>query len=755
MATAVQSPVVEYNVTSGVAVLRLNAPPLNTITFELLEQLRAAIRRANDEPAVRGIVIAGNATHFSAGADLGIFRALGTREDAIRTSLIYQEAFQEVEDSGKPVVAAVAGKVSGAALELALACHWRVCTAETSFSFPEVRLGINPGAGGTQRLPRLIGPEAALQMLLTGNAVAARQALAMGLADTVCGDPSPYPLPQGERGTTPPPCPLPQEERGTLLQAARCLLESAGPPRRTSRLTEKIADGSLNAAAFARAEKLLTGVRPEIIAPRKIAAAVKTGLEESFQAGLQAEQTAFAECMDTQAARNKIYVFFATRDLSKAADLGWERRRPAGTSHGNAGAATADLDGGRRDAGAPSHGNAGGATISKAAVIGMGAMGTGIAQALAMAGVQVLVLDEQEPALQKGLAKIKASLEKRAGQDQRPPQWPAEVLGRITTTTRWQELAPAELVIEAVFEDLAVKRAVLARLAALTAPNTILASNTSTLSLDALAEGLPHGERLIGMHFFNPAQHMPLVEIIRREATAASVIATAMKFAKTIRKTPVLVKNREGFLVNRLFIPYLKEAFWLLEEGVAAADVDGAIVEFGFPMGPLLLIDMAGLDILAHSDRILSRAFPHHGGLPTVVARLVAQGQLGQKTGAGVYRYEAGKYAPLACEATAAILAEVRRERGLAPRRIEKDEIVERLVLRMVGEAFLVLEEGLVQRPADLDAATVLGIGFPDFRGGVLQYARDAGLECIAARLEKLAAQFGGRFSPCRMLRAL
>ncbi|MCY3023651.1 MAG: 3-hydroxyacyl-CoA dehydrogenase NAD-binding domain-containing protein, partial [Planctomycetota bacterium] len=389
----------------------------------------------------------------------------------------------------------------------------------------------------------------------------------------------------------------------------------------------------------------------------------------------------------------------------------------------------------------------------KAAVVGMGTRGTGIAHALAAAGVPVVVRDEEEAALQKGMERIRSSLGKRVEQGQRSPQWLADVLERITPTTRWQEVANADVVIESVFENVSVKRAVIERLEAICAPDTIIATNTSTISLDELGVGMRHGERLIGLHFFNPAHHMPLVEIIRREDTAGSVIAAAMKFAKTIRKTPVLVRNREGFLVNRIFVPYLKEAFWLLEEGAEAAALDGAMVDFGFSMGPLALIDMAGLDILVFSDRVLSRAFPRHGALSQVAVRLVERGQLGQKTGAGVYKYERGEYAPRHSETTAGILADVRREQGLAPRKIEKDEIIERLALRMVSEAFYLLEEGIVQRPSDLDVATVLGIGFPDFRGGVLQYARDLGVGHVVSRLEKLAERSGERFLPCRMMR--
>ena len=255
------------------------------------------------------------------------------------------------------------------------------------------------------------------------------------------------------------------------------------------------------------------------------------------------------------------------------------------------------------------------------------------------------------------------------------------------------------------------------------------------------------------MHFFNPAHRMPLVEVIRREGAAPAAIATALAAAKKLRKTPILVKNRVGFVVNRIFIPYFKEAFALLEDGADAADVDSGAVEFGFPMGPLALIDMAGIDILALTDEVMVRAFPAHGELPLVARRLVERGRLGQKTGGGVYSYEKGDYTPRPSDVTAEIVADVRRAAGFEAREVGREEITERLILRMVAEAFAVMEEGLVGRESDVDAATVLGTGFPDFRGGVLRYARDVGLGSVVARLEELAGRFGERFAPCALLK--
>lgn len=689
-----QAGTVAWEVTDGVCVLRLDSPPLNTITLALLDELRSAVRRANADDSVKGIVITGGARHFSAGADVGLFREIACAEDAVRISRVFQEAFQEVEDSAKPVSAAVAGKMMGSAIELASACHFRIADSRATFRMPEVTLGINPGAGGTARLPRLVGPSAALRMLLTAESVSAADALELGLVDALA-------------------------EGDDVVARARELVLAGRQIIRTGERTDRIGDAESTGAAFAEAERSIVAARPEFIAPREIARAVRVGLEESFAAGLLEEQSAFARCMATPATRNRIYVFFATRGTAKAPELG--------------GAAPAE--------------------VRRAAVVGTGSMGTGIAHAFAIAGVPVVVWDSDAAAVERAVAKIGKSVGKRVEQGKLAAERAEAMLALVTTAKAIEELAGADLVVEAVVEDADVKRAVIAELERACADETVIATNTSTISLDELAEGMARPERLVGMHFFNPAHRMPLVEVIRREGAAPAAVATALAAAKKLRKTPILVKNRVGFVVNRIFIPYLKEAFALIEEGAGASEVDAAMVEFGFPMGPLALIDMAGLDILALTDGVMVRAFPAHGELPRAARRLVDLGRLGQKTGGGVYSYEKGDYTPHSSDVTADIVADVRRAAGVEPRDVGREEITERLVLRMVAEAFVVIEEGLVGRESDVDAAMVLGTGFPDFRGGVLKHARDAGLASVVARLEELAGRFGERFAPCALLK--
>jgi 3-hydroxyacyl-CoA dehydrogenase len=527
-------------------------------------------------------------------------------------------------------------------------------------------------------------------MLIDGETIGAERAMQLGLIDRVASE-------------------------ADLFEACRSLVAGQAKPRRTRERTDKTADPRANAALFENAWAKIVRTRPEIIAPRMILEAVRTGLEQSFTAGLEFEQAAFAECMATPAARNKIYLFFARRLTGK---------EPAGVTA---------------------------LPIDRAAVAGMGTMGTGIVQSLVTAGIPTVARDEEDRFLDRGRQRIQASLDKRTSQGKLTASRAAEIIGRLTTTTRWEQLAGAQLVVEAVPEDLALKQSVLQRLEKV-CPDAILATNTSTLSLDALAAGLRRPERLLGLHFFNPAHHMPLVEVIHCQATPPEVVATGLRLVRTLGKTPVLVRNREGFIVNRLFVPYLQEAFALLEEGAEPAAIDQAMVDFGMPMGPLAVSDLAGLDVVLWAQQVLGRAFARHGALSPIVDRLLQRGHLGQKAGEGVFRYEKGDPTPRPSPTAEEIIVTARAQRGnghggLTPG-LTADEIQQRLVLRMVCEAFYVVEEGLVERESDVDVATVLGTGFPEFRGGPIRYARTLGLDRVNAELENLAGRLGPRFAP-------
>jgi 3-hydroxyacyl-CoA dehydrogenase len=684
---------IDYTISDGICLLRLNNPPVNALDFGLLDALVASIDRANRDDAVKGIIIAGGDDQFSAGADVSIFEKLSSPDEAKRTSRLFQKAFDAVENSRKPTAAAVAGTVMGGALELAMACRFRAAAAGARFGMSEVKLGINPGAGGTQRLPRLVGVEAALEMLLTGRPKSADEAHRLGLVDAVC-------------------------EKNRLVQVCRDSLLSQQPRDGASRLRDKIPDASALETIFSAAHKHIRSIRPEIIAPMQIMTAVRTGLLDSYEAGLIKEQEAFAACMQSPAARGLIHLFFATRRTGKPPEAG--------------GAVSKD--------------------ISRVAVIGMGTMGSGIAQAFAAAGKSVIALDTEPQRIEKGVAAIKSSLDRKVSRGALTREQAQAALNRVTAARDLHDAGGADLIVEAVFEDLEVKRSLLRRIEAVCRPDAVIASNTSTIDLDVLAANLETPGRLLGLHFFNPAHSMPLVEVVECQSTFPQAVASGLRCMKALRKTPILVKNSVGFAVNRVVIPYYMEAFQLLHEGAEAEAVDGAMKEFGFPMGPLATMDMTGLDILAFSDRQMQAAFPYHLPLPAIVRELVDRGDLGQKTGSGVYRYEGSDNTPRPSDRFRGILEDLRSKTGNPMRIFTTAAISERLVLRLVNEAFRVAQEGIILRESDLDVASVLGAGFPDFRGGVLRHAYDRGITTIISRLEALAETLGERFRPCPYL---
>jgi 3-hydroxyacyl-CoA dehydrogenase/enoyl-CoA hydratase/carnithine racemase len=684
---------VDYSISDNICILRLNNPPLNAINFQLLDDLTESLKRANENEIVKGIIITGGGEHFSAGADVNIFEKMTSTEEALNTSRRFQGAFDAVESSLKPIAAALAGTVLGGALELAMACHFRVCAHSSRFGMSEVKLGINPGAGGTQRLPRIVGPEIAFKMLLTGRPINVEEALQCGLVDARC-------------------------DKERLIEICRSLLAASSRPVAASRRTEKVSDMSANEKALLGAQTRMQSARPENIAPRQIIEAAAVGLRDSYAAGLCKEQEAFARCMQTPAARNLMHLFFATRKTGKSPGL---------------------------EAIVPK-------TINRVAIIGMGTMGSGIAQAFASAGKSVTVLDSCAPNVEKAVHGIKASLERKIKRGAMTPAQAIDIQKRIIPVNAIADIGQTDLIVEAVFEDIAVKQALIDQINAVCSRETIVASNTSTIDLDALAERLVDPGRLVGLHFFNPAHSMPLVEVVRCKTTSPDILAAAMRCMKDIRKTPVLVKNSAGFAVNRVFIPYFMEAFKIFEEGGRPHEIDSAMLRFGFPMGPLATIDMTGIDILAMTDRQMQAAFPYHLPLPRIVRELVGQGLLGQKAGAGVYKYDKDATAPKENERADGLADRMRRASGEDARVVPPEEVTERLVLRLVGEAFRVIEEGIVDRESDLDVASALGAGFPDFRGGVLKYAYDQGIDSIKNRLDALSGRFGGRFKPCQYI---
>ncbi|MBE7419520.1 MAG: enoyl-CoA hydratase/isomerase family protein [Ideonella sp.] len=668
-----------YELRGSTAVLTLDHPPVNGLGAALRQGLLQALDRALADAAVRAIVVTGSARAFSGGADVKEFGTPNATREPRLPALI--AAF---ENAPKPVIAAIAGVCMGGGLELALGAHHRVARADAQIALPEVKLGLLPGAGGTQRLPRAIGLEAALNMIVSGNTVPAAKLKGTALFDDVVdGDP---------------------------LAAALALAERlAGSPAPLPRLRDRKVDAA-NAEAFMQfARQSVAASAKHFPAPLKCVEAVGWSASRPFDEALRLEREAFVLLMNSPESRALRHIFAAER-------------------------AAAKIDGVSADT--PLR------TIARVGVIGAGTMGGGIAMNFANAGIAVTILESKQEALDKGLATIRRNYEASAKKGRMTAAQVEQRMALITPTLGYDALKDADLVIEAVFEDIAVKQQVFRALDEVCKPGAILASNTSALNLDAIAGFTQRPQDVIGLHFFSPANVMRLLEIVRAERTAPDVLATCMAMARTIRKIGVVAGVCDGFIGNRMLARYRAAANGPLLQGALPQQVDQALEAFGFAMGPFRVGDLAGLDIgWAGRKR---RAAERPGSVPREVADVLCeQGRFGQKTGAGWYRYEAGARTPKPDPAVTTIIEAFRRERGISARAVSADEIVERCVFALVNEGARILEEKIAARASDIDLVYLNGYGFPQHRGGPMLHADGVGLPTVVRALKRFAAEPG------------
>lgn len=658
----------------GVALITLDQPPVNALCLALRLHLGAALQAALSDEAVRALVIIGSPRGFSAGGDIGEFDLPATWQEPTPMSL-----FRLIEDSPKPVVAALHGMALGGGLELAMACHARVAQRETRVGLPEVHLGLLPGAGGTQRLPRLVGAELALNMIVQGRTCSAASLGESGLFDRLT-DESP-------------------------LAAALALadeLSQGQALRRTCQLAVELPNAQ---AFFAFARASVQARARGLPAPTACVDCVEYACTLPFAEGLEREREQFARLRASPQSAALRHAFLAER---KATEI---RGLPA--------------SGESRE-------------IARAVVVGAGTMGSGIAIALANAGLPVTLIEQQQAALERGLDSIRQHYQGALDKGRLTAQQFEQRLALIEGALDFAAVAQADLVIEAVFEDLEVKRQVFERLDQLARPGTLLASNTSMLDLDRIAAFTSRPQDVLGLHFFSPAQVMPLLEVVRGAKTAPAVLASAMALARRLNKTAVVSGVCEGFIGNRMLQPYLMQVGMLLDEGALPQQIDQAMETWGMAMGPLRMCDTAGNDLGA---KIQAQRMAHD---PTLVysrsfARVAEMGRAGQKVGRGWYDYLPGQRKPLpSAEVNDAIVAESQRL-GLTRRSIGDVEIVERLLLALVNEGAKILEEGIAQRASDIDVVYLAGYGFPRWRGGPMFCAEQRGLADVLASLQHLA----------------
>ena len=666
-----------YALHADVAVITLDNPPVNGLGYDTRVALAQGVERAVADPAVKGIVVTGAGRAFSGGADIREFGSPKATSEPNLGSLI-----KLLEDCPKPVVAAIHSVCMGGGLELALGCHYRIAAPGTQVALPEVKIGLIPGAGGTQRLPRVLGVETALNMIVSGEPVKSELLAALPgqkLFDAI--------------------------EAGDLLQAA-CAMARAKAADPRPRVRDLKCSHPNPDAYFAFARNMVKGMAKNFPAPAKCVDAVEASVGRSFDAGMAHERELFISLMMTPECKALRHAFFGERAASKIPDV------PEGTPQ-------------RR--------------VDKVAVIGAGTMGGGISMNFLNAGIPVTMLEMKQEALDRGVATIRKNYEAQVKKGKLKQDKLDERMALLTTTLNYADIAQADLVIEAVFEEMGVKEKVFKTLDEVMKPGAILASNTSTLDVNRIAGFTQRPQDVIGTHFFSPANVMKLLEVVRGEHTAKDVLATVMALGKKIRKTSVVSGVCDGFIGNRMIEQYSRQAGFLLEEGCTPAQVDRAAEKFGFAMGPFRMGDLAGNDI---GWAIRKRRYQEKPGMRySKTADLLCElGRYGQKTGAGWYDYQAGKRDAMPSKLVEDMIAKHRTDIGVAARKIGDDEIVHRLVYSLVNEGAKILDEGIASKASDIDMVYLTGYGFPLHRGGPMCYADQQGLFNVVQTMKRFAA---------------
>jgi 3-hydroxyacyl-CoA dehydrogenase len=667
---------VTHELRGKVLLVTIDHPPVNALSAEVRRGLLAAVEAAGADPAVEAMLIVGAGRNFIAGADIREF-GKPPQPPAL------PDLCNRIESCGKPVVAAIHGAALGGGLEIALAAHYRIVVEGAKLGLPEVNLGLLPGAGGTQRTPRLIGAQAALDLMLSGRHVSAKEALALGLVDRLGS--SDDVLAEG-------------------LAYVHELLAARAPVRRTrdaGALGERAASLAAVAAARTDTAKKARG----LFSPLKIIDAVEAAIEQPFEDGLRLERQLFLQCIDSPQRAGLIHAFFAEREVLKAP----ETRNTTPRALGEIG------------------------------VVGGGTMGAGIAVAVLDAGLPVTMIERDDTSLARGRAHIDKVYDGLIAKGRMTADAKAAVMMRWSGSTSYDALADADLVIEAVFEDLAVKQAVFAELDRVCKAGAVLATNTSYLDIDAIAASISRPADVIGLHFFSPANIMKLLEVVVPKQVSADVVATAFELAKKLRKTPVRAGVCDGFIGNRVLAVYRSAADAMMEDGASPYQIDEAVRAFGFPMGPFQVVDLAGGDIGWAARKRRAPTRNPAARYVQIADRLCERGWFGQKTGRGFYLYAEGSRSGRPDPDVEAIIDAERVRAGITPRTFSAEEIMRRYMAAMINEGANVVHEGIALRPLDVDVTFLYGYGFPRYRGGPMKYADSVGLPAILADIREFA----------------
>jgi 3-hydroxyacyl-CoA dehydrogenase/enoyl-CoA hydratase/carnithine racemase len=691
----------KVEVKDSVVVIYLNNPPVNQLSEHFVREMADAFVQAGGDSAVQAVVLTGTGRNFIAGADITQIQPIRDKNFLLPRVMENNRFMNAIEEGPKPVIAAINGHCLGGGLEIAMACHYRVAAQGVQIGQPEVQIGLIPGAGGTQRLARLVGFADALTMITTGNPISAEEGLKKGALDEVVA---------------------PGELIDTALKAARRFIsgELNHKNRMTRNKTDKLPKPEEKAGILAFAKGMAAKQAKGYLAPFKAIEAMERGLTGNFEADLKVESELFTECAVSDIAKNLIGIFLNTRAAGRLPRI--EKIAPR--------------------------------KVKTVAMLGGGVMGSGIVNLLLRNGFDAILWDINDGAVQKGLDAVRKTFAyplKKGKMTQ--AELDKLIQDHLKTTTSLEDLKGVDLVIEAVLEDMKIKQDMWKKLEAICRPEVVFGTNTSALPITEMASVLKDPGRMIGLHFFNPAERMQLLEIICGKKTSDQTLATSVAFGRGIRKVPIVVNDGPGFYVSRQLSTLMGESTFMLGEGVDPSKVEEAMLDFGLPMGPATLSDLTGIDIGYHVGKNFEKSFGERMKMSPLYERVYQTGCYGRKTGAGWFDYSGEK--PVPNPKVVTVVQQYLKEKGVQPKEMTAKEIVDRMMARAINEAAYMIQEGICDRPQDMDLAMIYGTGFPPYRGGILRYADAWGIGNVYQHLLKLEKEQGVRFKSCSLIKEM
>jgi 3-hydroxyacyl-CoA dehydrogenase/enoyl-CoA hydratase/carnithine racemase len=692
---------VRVEVKDGVVILALNNPPVNQLSEHFVKEMADALTEATADKAVKAVILTGTGKNFIAGADITEVQKVKDRDYLVPRVMKNSHFLNSFEEGPKPVIAAINGNCLGGGLEIAMACHYRIAAQGIQIGQPEVQIGLIPGAGGTQRLARLIGFPDALQMITTGNPISAEEGVKKGALDEVA--PADQLLEQA-------------------LKAARRFIsgELNHKDRLTKNKKDKLPKPEEKAGIIAFAKEMAAKQAKGYIAPFKAIEAMERGLSDNFEADLKTEAELFADCAVSDVAKNLIGIFLNTRAAGRLPRI--EKIEPK--------------------------------KMKKVGMLGGGVMGSGIVNLLLSNGFDAILWDINDEAVRKGVEAIRKTFAYPIKKGKMTQEGLDKLIQEhLKTTTSLEDLKGVDLIVEAVLEDMKIKQDIWKRLEGICRPDVVFGTNTSALPITELASVLKDPGRMIGLHFFNPAERMQLLEIICGKKTSDQTLSTSVALGRAIRKVPIVVNDGPGFYVSRQLGGLMGEFIFMVAEGVDLTKVEEAVLDFGLPMGPATLSDLTGIDINYHVGKNFEKAFGERLKMHPLTERVYQTGCYGRKTGAGWFDYSGEK--PVPNRKVMEVVQNYLKEKGVGPKSMTPKEMMDRMMARAINEAAFMIQEGICDRPQDMDLAMIYGAGFPPYRGGILRYADAWGVGNVHQHLIKLEKEHGVRFKPCSLLKQM